>query len=401
MVNSLKYIAIRTFLLTIAFSSCQSFETDRDYENQEVNRIEIDLSDAQGEIHLSSVIESFEYVPLETTSGSLMGNPWDIKSNDDYIVTFHNQNVSYVGIFKRDGDFIHKIEIPQRDGPGGLFYPSYFDVDFENREIIVLGFRKLNRYNFEGEVLDEVVLDFSPSAVQFEDDQYIFFMGNTNYQDLNESNSNVIITDHSGNIENTYLPIQPSHAGLNFITSSHFTTYDGEYYLNVFPGYDIYRVSSDEATLHHQLDFGSRSIPDENYSERSSEEIAGNQSFPFFERLNESEYVGPVSGFFEFNNMIQFTLYTDRTDWYTVFLKKDTGDYLLSENWINDIDGTGTPFFRSANDEYLMTVTEPMNIIEGVENLEIPESELKSNLIEVSKNINENDNPVVIFAKVK
>ena len=90
-----------------------------------------------GELMLSEVAESVEYVPLQTTDSNLIGNVniFDVSSN--YIVVLCSKT-SIVYLFKRNGEFISQIGSP---GLGPEEYPpkqvgSLF-IDEDNKQILI------------------------------------------------------------------------------------------------------------------------------------------------------------------------------------------------------------------------------------------------------------------------
>ncbi len=385
----------------VLFLSCNQLDKHTEVNTSESKVIDVNINDSQSEANLSNVIESFEYVPLETTDNSLIGTPYGIRANSEYIITYHQASIHSVTIFKRDGEFVEKIEIEEGSGPGQLYYPSYFDVNFQNEEIALIGYRKLNLYSFEGDLIKEITLDFHPKALSHDGENFIFSMGNTLFQDLNDAKSNILVTDRNGGLKATFLPIEEEKAGITMSTSSTYTKYNGKTLFSDYPGYKIYSMNSDSINLRYELNFGDGNIPREKYNERGMDEIAGNQGFPFLERIFDSEYIGPVSNFYEFENHISFSFNLDRMNRYTLFFSKETGNYKLSNNWVNDLDGGKTPFFYSKDDDYLIAITEPLDLFEHAENLNVEESELKSNILDVLSNIQESDNPIVIFAKLR
>jgi hypothetical protein len=115
---------------------------------QSENIIEVDLYPAyqnRNIFPLSKVAESLEYIPLETTTKSLIGSCYKIfvTSKDIFVFDFkHN-----VYRFNRNGRFIKKIGRIGR-GPGECQGPIDVALDTINEKVIFLDYDKLVVYDY-------------------------------------------------------------------------------------------------------------------------------------------------------------------------------------------------------------------------------------------------------------
>ena len=141
----------------------------RQQTQQQIPTIEVNPSRiSYGNVRLSDIIESIEYIPLETTDESLIGwiSSFDI-SNNYIVVNCMSQN--QVFLFSRDGRFIRRIG-RQGQGPGeytrgvlGVF------IDEKRDRIFVTTFyyqQAILTYNLRGEFIGNMPTE--PGRVGFQ-----------------------------------------------------------------------------------------------------------------------------------------------------------------------------------------------------------------------------------------
>ena len=133
----------------------------RQQTQQQIPTIEVVPSRiSYGNVRLSDIIESIEYIPLETTDESLVGgvgfatSSFDI--SDNYIVVSCRIQ-SQVFLFSRDGRFISRVG---RQGQGPGEYTMLFGVflDEKRGRIFVRGHREqgILTYNLRGEFVENI-----------------------------------------------------------------------------------------------------------------------------------------------------------------------------------------------------------------------------------------------------
>ena len=115
---------------------------NRQQTQQQIPTIEVNPSRiSYGNVRLSDIIESIEYIPLETTDESLVGgvgfSPRSFDISDNYIVVSCRMQTQ-VFLFSRDGRFIRRIG---RQGQGPGEYTGVFGVfiDEGRNRIFVMG----------------------------------------------------------------------------------------------------------------------------------------------------------------------------------------------------------------------------------------------------------------------
>ena len=132
----------------------------RQQTQQQIPTIEVNPSRiSYGNVRLSDIIESIEYIPLETTDESLVGTigfaPCSFDISDNYIVVSCIQQTQ-VFLFSRDGRFISRVG-RQGQGPGEYTSPSGVFLD-EKRDQIFVGTPQqgILVYNLRGEFIRNI-----------------------------------------------------------------------------------------------------------------------------------------------------------------------------------------------------------------------------------------------------
>jgi len=175
-------LLVLVFLLT----QCSS------QESHEV--ISIDPNKTQlGKITLSDMIESIEYIPLETNTNCLVGEIRDrncLLVSNNYILVYCNRSGSYY-LFSRTGKFLAKIGNEGR-GPGE--YPIATRIVSINEElhqisIVSSSSRKLFFYDFNGKYLhsksfEQTFLGGSNfNLIKYDENYYAMFSNNANREE--------------------------------------------------------------------------------------------------------------------------------------------------------------------------------------------------------------------------
>lgn len=105
----------------------------------------------QRDVLLSEIAESVEYIPLENTGKSILGNVFDVQLTKEYIFIKHNGS-RLLTQYNRNGKFIRHIGTEGR-GPKEYALIRIFSLDEKNGLIYIHTnwTRKILVYNFNGE----------------------------------------------------------------------------------------------------------------------------------------------------------------------------------------------------------------------------------------------------------
>jgi hypothetical protein len=145
------------------------------------NIIQINLYEAFEKVKtypLSTIAESVDYIALETTKNCLLGDYLKnifITSEDIFIFDYQ-----YVFHFSKNGKFINKIGKVGR-GPGEYNRPMDVSVDTITKNIYILDFDRLLKYDYNGEFIKVHKLGKKAMNVK-EYKEGIFLTDDMNYQ---------------------------------------------------------------------------------------------------------------------------------------------------------------------------------------------------------------------------
>ena len=113
----------------------------------------------------SSLFESVEYIPLESTTQSLIGEIHKILAMNNTFYILDRQFAKAIKVFDSKGKFQFEINKLGK-GPGEYLYIYDFDIDAKgNIYVLDLGNKKVIKYNSKGGFIEEFQLKFN--ALEF------------------------------------------------------------------------------------------------------------------------------------------------------------------------------------------------------------------------------------------
>lgn len=130
------------------------------YAQKEILKIEINPETVQsGTLKLSDLVQSAEYIPLETTDDCLIGGISKFDISDHYILVGCYKSTS-VYLFNRNGRFIRKIGNAGQ-GPSEYLQINYLRINETKNELAVFDYTKVIFYDLSGKHLktQDLVLD--------------------------------------------------------------------------------------------------------------------------------------------------------------------------------------------------------------------------------------------------
>jgi hypothetical protein len=169
--TKIKYMTHRflySFLVLLFAQACSE-------SGQDIIKIDPERT-LQGSLSLNNLVESIEYIPLETNVNCMVGvirQNQNIKVSNNYILVYcSTTRLCY--LFSRTGKFVSKIG-DKGNGPGEYLNASLFAIDEKNQQIILS--TKVSRdegqlmyYNFNGKFLHTISVDkrlCGPICTQF------------------------------------------------------------------------------------------------------------------------------------------------------------------------------------------------------------------------------------------
>lgn len=188
-------------------ASGESIETNEKEEVQQIPAGPVTVDFEQGvdivkPVSLSQIASDVEYIPLETSSRSLVGKVWEnLVLTDEYIFVFGGTNSGFFQ-FDRKGKFIRKIA-KKGQGPGEYVYLSSFIVNEKLRRIYILSSHtwRILVYDFEGNHIKDIQAPKDLRGLsQLDDSRFVTFKMNSS----GNEEDRLIIFDSEGTVVQTF-----------------------------------------------------------------------------------------------------------------------------------------------------------------------------------------------------
>lgn len=163
----------------------------------------LDIKSAQKNISFN-IIDSMDYVSLETTTDSRIGQICKIKIHNDRIYILDNVTSKNLYIFRIDGKFINKIR-GFGEGPLEILDPYDFDIDVTSNQLAILDGKlsKIVYYDLDGSPIKQRKIFYRIQNFRFFDESTIIcFVGLNDNSHLGElGNYNLLVVDSAFNIK--------------------------------------------------------------------------------------------------------------------------------------------------------------------------------------------------------
>jgi len=202
--------------LSCLFFSCQQKKTESS-EFKDVTRrtIEVKLDDTTSKFP-SEVMQSIDYIPLETTRESQFSQVSKLELLDKYFVIF-DKTSNAIYFFLKDGKFSHKISNQGLDPEKSFKNISNFFIDRENQRIVIRDNKRLKLiyYNYEGKKTNEKDWPFDLKDFNSLGKSQFFYMAYLKEVDssylVNKDHffKNLLIGDTTFKIEKSYFKYNP------------------------------------------------------------------------------------------------------------------------------------------------------------------------------------------------
>lgn len=151
--NGRKYIKL---LCLILLSGCGQVKSDKD----DYTRIDLPLSREENMMNLSEVVDSIQYIPLETHDECLIGNVDKlIPTSDDCFLVVDKDIASSVYLFDQNGSFLRKIGTK---GIGKGEYVTIEDVVCDSEYIYIWdsSSKRVLKYSMKGDYVSSLAFDY-------------------------------------------------------------------------------------------------------------------------------------------------------------------------------------------------------------------------------------------------
>jgi hypothetical protein len=404
---------IISLLATVLLLSCKTHvpKVDNGVDNNQKFPYRIDLSENSEkpeEVTLSTIGKDLEFIALETTPISLMGEILRIEFTSDYIfITAYPSN----GLlqFDRNGKFIRIVGSRGR-GPGEYLQISGFCTDQKTEKIYICScwsYCSILEYNFIGQYIRSIdlplqiqgflvydtiglvfqIADYSPSAAGI-------ITGDKNYSFLDY---NLIITDLECNplfkLKRYFMRNSNAEFG-----QSAFYYFNNELHFQQFGVDTLYALKNYTHETYANYNLGKRKMDPNIIFTRSN-------SIELKSKLENDIWISSIQENQDYL-FIKLNLgFTDRSKYY-IFNKHNLKTTLIKEDQFkNDLDGIITFWPKYIyNDSILVDYVNAFTLIDAYrkESLINPtgkNKEYTDKLKEITNNLTETSNPVLVVLR--
>jgi len=343
-------------------------------------------------------IESQEWIKLETTNESLIGDVSKIFYTNNLFIVLDNKLTNSVFIFDGKGNFISVIN---KLGKGPGEYTKIYDIAFDELNDVVhildLNLEKILKYDIRGEFISEIDFDLiSHDFGLIEPGYYAFFNAYNSPDGINELRNLTYLTEN-GKVYQQYFTYKKDFLHLGYGPRFNFSYFDNQ--LMFVPPFsnNVYNIDKDKCSLRYHFDFGYYSIPDnflQNYYTSSS----------FIQNIRDSPYVIFLRNYCESNKLISF--YIDIQDKHLIYLFNKSNHNMILSDLRDPLLLGSIPF--AVDSEYVYQLIDISIFHKALADVEKNERERTLNRIKtdnplmyyVLKNTKDNDNPIVRKLKV-
>ncbi|MDL2310169.1 6-bladed beta-propeller, partial [Parabacteroides sp. OttesenSCG-928-B22] len=215
---------------------------------------------SEKEISAQELVDSVEFISLETTNESLIAEINKLVCVENYFFIFDSDIGKNVFIFLSDGRFVKRI--PTGQGPEEIYNPGDIAVDKENGHLIVYNRKGLSFYDYQGNFVKRELLPFNFKNFRVLANGYLFVtIPNQNGHLADLSAMQVFITDKNFRIISAGFPFHYSNT-LNYGITDYTSSLDKnvsfafKFSTKIFQYIDTLAVEEK-----YQLDFSKKEIP--------------------------------------------------------------------------------------------------------------------------------------------
>lgn len=396
-----------TLIIILVLTVCCQQTKDGRYTQSEIESLHLDDTkalkiDKDSVLHIdigscvdcenfdfTSLVKDMRVIPLETTKESLVGGIYKIIIENKYIYIYDNYKRGGVIIFNHDGKFIRRI--PHGKGPGELYRFLAVAFDKQNKQLLIYQHPYMLYYTEDGEYIEQRKTPFVAYNFEVLPDGYIFKtldgQGNGHLDEF--GNQTLFVTDKNFAIKyaGLYYPDnKANYGGYNYLYAN-----DNGIQVTENSNDTIYNyVNGDVLKAAYVMDYEDLKLPGKFWNlngDEFSNALAKNDYFYFI-----GEYLETTThhAFFLRNRYrrIQSVIYRD----------KETGNIIGGMSaQVDKSQVLSAAFPKGMYGDYFVSVCYPEKDDNQLSNSDILSPESK----EAMKNLQEEDNPVIVLFNLK
>jgi hypothetical protein len=378
--------------------SVLSLETELpnlEIDNSQVRNIQIPLNDNDYDFY--QLIESINYVPLETNAESLLGHIDKIVTDDNFLFILDKQNELAMR-FTKDGKYLGRIG---KQGNNKGEYESIADlsIDYRNKRICLLdpnGAQQLF-YDYGGNLVKEQPLYYYYQQIEFAGDTQIQHTGFSFNEEAPQLDYNRVVIANAQQ--------QPLYVGFpydeklrsnfHWSVSRPLHSVRGKVFFNHILSNTIWQIEGNKAIARYKVELPSNCTSQDqlNISTLSDKE---------FETKTEKSPITYKGGSQQTDNTLCVFI-TKEGFIRPVLYNKSSGNVLKGTGFKNAqhnlFESLSANIFDFSDGENFIKVLQPFDIFRIMKlNKNIKPSEKEKVLL---NNITEESNPILVFVKLK
>ena len=365
------------FLLTLLILGCRSDKIE-EFDRVSINKNELDA------ISIDEIFSDYQFISLEDTDSSLVGNPKKIVLKNDVIFVSDGRNLFQ---FTTNGKHLRTLAA---HGEGPYEYSIVWDFTVSDKEILIWdqNSRKIIRYSLENTYINSYSLDHFASSIYFIDRDKVLF--SSSYQG-NDEYKFIIRNLETMDIIASFYPINEAHTTYRHIMNQdNFYVYKNTLLFHELMNNYIYEINNYEFKPVYYIDLYGQNPP-ETFWDEKYEHIGVIQEAA---QRNGYRYGFPM--YAESENQVIFSYYSNNTSLLCSYLKS-TKESIQSEKLIlfqgvPAIDVSRIRFNTDSKEAFLLAIESGV-FYEDIDNI-IPYAKELSYLPN-------NGNPVICMAKLK
>lgn len=382
----IKYFLFASLIST--FISCNNHQ-NKDAFKKEITSININ-PDNTVDLHLSEIIDSLTYIPLETTQDSYMKNIDKLiyYKDDLYIL---DKSTKAIYCFSKDGKFLYKIRRVGK-GPGEYIEIADFLINpFRERlEILDRRSRKITCYNILNKEFDEdiIINHLANNFIVTDPHSYFLYtMGSGFFNGENDYKYNLLQVDFKGkNVLGQYCEAYEGSTNYGF-PSMLPRINDTTALFSCFYNDTIYEISKNLIYPKYYIDFGNHKLP------LKAAKLSTDQRKNF----KKDPYAYSLNTFFETNEILYFQ-YLYKSKFRKVIYYKNNGA-MINFNYMinNDIDGIPLDKVETISRNNMLFSIEALRLQKFIKN----DIRVDGNIKHFLNNIKPDNNPIIVMGKLK
>lgn len=363
-------------------------------EKNDCIQINLPLSREESTIKLSEVVDSIQYIPLETQNQCLIGNVDKLISisNGCYLVV-DKEISSSVYIFDQNGFFLKKIGTK---GIGKGEYITIGDVACDNYHIYIWdnSNRKILKYSMEGDYISSLEFDYVAYSMSYMNGgRFVFccdYAPNENLRIDNKYPSLMIFNENTGKVESN-LFFESTISSFGYVSTLN-NLCNNDLYLPLND--TIYHVNSTGLERKYVMKYNENYLENKNaYIERTKMEhmsptdVIENIDDMYPQLITYFDCNGVDVFFMRMCGFLYYGFYYSASGVY-----KEAGAKKKNPV-VNDIDGVAVFSPRHSEENIIYSIIEPVDIIEKQDFI----LSLKNKKVD----LDEDSNPVLVKMYMK